>query len=231
MLQAQLLQPINLTPVSPRLAESDLFILERAGPAELAFNEFNPLFDRNRLAVQLNGALGNESILGDELTVSGVWNRLSFSAGQYHYDTDGFRVNNSQDRDIYNLFVQGRLTAATSVQAEFRSENHHFGDLFVQFDPTNFIPEQTTDLDSQTVRLGARHVFNARSALLGSLYWRSEDMNFAQAEQLANVTSNVRSARQTEGYTAELQHLLRLRNLEVDNRTGFLSDRADTSVY
>jgi tetratricopeptide (TPR) repeat protein len=89
LLQAQLLAPISLTPVPAHLAETDLFILERAGPNAAGFNEFNPLFNRNRLALEASGALGQESILGDEVTVSGVWNRLSFSAGQFHYDSDG----------------------------------------------------------------------------------------------------------------------------------------------
>ncbi|HYY15893.1 MAG TPA: tetratricopeptide repeat protein, partial [Gammaproteobacteria bacterium] len=44
LLQSQLLQPINITPVQPQLAESRLFILQGAGPAQLSLNEFNPLF-------------------------------------------------------------------------------------------------------------------------------------------------------------------------------------------
>ena len=135
LLQAQLLQPVNLTPVSPRLAETDLFILDGSGPDAPAFNEFNPMFNRNRVAMQVSGAIGDEMVRGEEVTVSGVWNRLSFSAGQFHYGGDGLRINNDQDRDIYNVFVQASLSNATSVQAEFRAEDHQFGDLFVNFDP------------------------------------------------------------------------------------------------
>ena len=110
LLQAQLLAPISLTPVPPHLAETDLFILERAGPDEPGFNEFNAMFDRNRVAAQFSGVAGNKSVLGDEATVSGVWNKVSFSVGQFHYDTDGFRENNGQDRDIFNAFVQAQLS-------------------------------------------------------------------------------------------------------------------------
>ena len=76
LLQAQLLQPLNLTPVSPRLGEADLFILPGAGPGEPGFNEFNSLFARNRITGQFSGAIGQRSVFGDELTVSGVWNRV-----------------------------------------------------------------------------------------------------------------------------------------------------------
>ena len=51
LLQSQLLQPLNVTPVQPQLAESNLFIQEGAGPAQASLNEFNPLFLRNRIDV------------------------------------------------------------------------------------------------------------------------------------------------------------------------------------
>ena len=76
LLQSQLLQPINITPVQPQLAESNLFILEGAGPADLAFNEFNSLFNRNRLALQGSGIVGNNDTWGDELVQSGVWGQF-----------------------------------------------------------------------------------------------------------------------------------------------------------
>jgi tetratricopeptide (TPR) repeat protein len=87
LLQSQLLQPLNITPIQPRLAESDLFLLEGSGPAELAFNEFNPLFTRNRFALQASGAFGSNSTLGDEIVQSGLWNRFSYSLGQFHFET------------------------------------------------------------------------------------------------------------------------------------------------
>ena len=50
LLQSQLLQPINITPIQPRLAESNLFLISAQGPGTVSFNEFNPLFTRNGVA-------------------------------------------------------------------------------------------------------------------------------------------------------------------------------------
>jgi tetratricopeptide (TPR) repeat protein len=44
LLQSQLLQPVNITPIQPRLAESNLLAISAGGPSDLSFNEFNPLF-------------------------------------------------------------------------------------------------------------------------------------------------------------------------------------------
>nr|MCH9664844.1 FecR domain-containing protein [Gammaproteobacteria bacterium] len=47
LLQAQLLQPINVNPVQPRMAVADLNIITNTGPAVAGFNEFAPLMERN----------------------------------------------------------------------------------------------------------------------------------------------------------------------------------------
>ncbi|MGH8656667.1 MAG: tetratricopeptide repeat protein, partial [Gammaproteobacteria bacterium] len=47
LLQSQLLQLLNITPVQPQLAENDLFLLGGLGPTQLSLNEFNPSFLRN----------------------------------------------------------------------------------------------------------------------------------------------------------------------------------------
>ena len=90
-LQSQLRQPVNVTPVQPQLGERELLIVEGSGPAVASFNEFNPLFLRNRFAVQAAAVVGSNDTYGDEVTQSGVWDRFSYSLGQFHYETDGFR--------------------------------------------------------------------------------------------------------------------------------------------
>jgi hypothetical protein len=105
-LQSLLLQPLNVTPIQLQLAESNLLILDGAGPTALSFNEFNP---------------GENSTYGDEVVISGVHDDVSFSLGQLHYETEGFRKNNDQDIDIYNIFIQASLSHKTSIQAEAES--------------------------------------------------------------------------------------------------------------
>ena len=140
LLQAQLLQPINITPVSPQFAESDLLILEGAGPADPSFNEFNPLFTRNRFALLASGVARGNNTFGDEVIQSGVVGGMSYSVGQFHYETDGFRENNDLKQDIYNVFGQVELSYKTSVQAEFRYTDTKEGDLVLRFDAGRFLP-------------------------------------------------------------------------------------------
>ncbi len=49
LLQSQLLQPLNINPVQPSLVATRLNILARTGLAEMAFNEYMSLFERDRM--------------------------------------------------------------------------------------------------------------------------------------------------------------------------------------
>ncbi len=138
LLQSQLLQPLNVNPVQPSLAQKNLSILESAGPSSPSFNEFNPLFLRNRLALQASGVAGSQETFGEEVVLSGLQNRFSYSLGQFHFQTDGFRENNDQTQNIYNVFAQASLSHKTSVLAEYRAFDVDQGDLELRFLPDDF---------------------------------------------------------------------------------------------
>ncbi|MGH8564785.1 MAG: TonB-dependent receptor domain-containing protein [Gammaproteobacteria bacterium] len=157
LLQSQLRQPLSLTPVQPHLAERDLLILEGAGSSSVAFNEYNPVFARNRLTLQASGVAGSNQSYGDEVTQSGVWNKLSYSVGQFHYETDGFRENNDLTEDIYNVFVQTNLSPSLSLQAEARQRRLDHGDLQFNFD-LDLADNFRRELYAKSVRLGAHYV-------------------------------------------------------------------------
>jgi hypothetical protein len=226
LLQSQLLQPINITPVQPHLAESNLSILDGAGPADLSFNEFNPLFNRDRLSLQLSGIAGGQNTFGDEIVFSGVQGKASFSVGQFHYETDGFRENNDQRQNIYDAFVQYSLSSKTSVQAEFRSRDFNYGDLTLYFDsdnfdptlPHNFIPTLRNNDDNKSVRLGFHHEFSQGSDLIASaIYQKGEgDLSFSPIPILTFGIKN-----DADSYGAELQHLYRSEHFNLISGAGY----------
>jgi len=227
LLQSQLLQPINITPVQPQLGESDLLVLEGAGPSDPAFNEFNPLFLRNRLALQGSGVVGGDDTLGDELVHSGVWGRLSYSLGQFHYETDGFRENNDLEEDIYNVFAQFSLSHKTSLQAEFRSKDTEAGDLPLRFDPDNFTPTLRQIAEQYSIRLGFHHAFTPHSDLIGSIIYQNLDSerDVFLTSPVATVDTDV-DLDEDDAYLAEVRHLFRWGRFYLTGGAGhFSSDR------
>ena len=163
LFQSQLLQPLNVTPVQPQLAETNLFILDSAGPSDLSFNEFNPLFNRNRTTIQGSGVTGGNETRGEDITVSGIADRWSYSVGQFHFETEGFRANNDLEQDVLNGLVQFQVSEKTTFLAELRSAEREAGDLRLLFDPSVFNPSLRQLEDTESIRLGFRHALTPRS--------------------------------------------------------------------
>ena len=177
LLQSQLLQPLNITTIQPRLGESNQFLISAQGPGDLSFTEFNPMFNRNRLAVQGTGIYGqyenDERGQGDEIgavegIASGIYKKFSFSAGYTYFDTDGWRKNAEQTDEIANVFAQYELSPKTSIQAEYRYRDVEYGETQLRFFEDDFRPNFENEENIRTARLGLRHSFTPGSILLGT---------------------------------------------------------------
>jgi hypothetical protein len=203
LLQSQLLQPLNLTPVQPSLAESNLLILEGAGPSAAAFNEFNPLFTRNRLAFQESITAGSNETFGDEVVLAGIRDNLSFSLGQFHYDTDGFRPNNNLNQNVYNVFAQAAVTPDLSVQTEYRYRDLNHGDLFFNGDLSAFDQFLKRELTTDTFRFGMRFAPTTNSNLILSFYYLNSLQNIIQS---LDSTTRSTTKKNQGGYVGEGQY-------------------------
>jgi len=193
LFQAQMLQPININPVQPSTAEVDLLVLPLAGPANPSFNEYTPLFESNGVQLNLTGAAGNQGMLTDEIVLSGIAGRNSFSLGQYHYQSDGFRPNNDLTHDIYNVFYQAQFSPELSAQFEYRKRNTERGDLQLRFDPSDFSLDDRQDVKVETPRVGLRFSPSPRSDILLSYIYSKRTENKQQLEQDVLVNSTGRS--------------------------------------
>ena len=215
LLQSQLLQPVNITPLQPHLAQSNLFILSGAGPSEPSFNEFNPLFNRNRITLQASGIVGGNSTLGDEIVLAGIQGPVSYSVGQFHYDTNGFRINNDIKEDIYNAFLQISPSPQLSLQGEIWSKNSEFGDLILRFHPEDFLMNRQEE-KAWGGRLGFRFTLSPGSDFIGSLIYQGVDyINRTATPDVFDINGHESSA------SGEIQYLFRSRALNVTAGIGY----------
>ncbi len=229
LLQSQLLQPLNITPIQPQLATSNLFILEGSGPADTSFNEFNPLFVRNRLALQASGVAGNNDTLGNELAQSGIWNWFSYSLGQFYYDTDGFRKNNDFNKKIYNIFSQVSLSPTTSLQGEWRRSDTDNGDIRLRFDPDVFSPTFEEDTNIDSFRLGFHNSPTLNSDLIVSFIYTDRDESQSSADPAGlfdrvETTSDV----DEDTYNLEAQYIYQSDHFGLIAGGGYLTGDNET---
>lgn len=227
LLQSQLLQPVSIAPIQPQLAEAELLILQGAGPAEPALNEFNPLFVRDRLALQLSGLAGGNETFGDEVVLSGIQGPFSFSVGQFHYQTDGFRPNNDLEQDVYNAFLQLTLWPGTSVQVEVQGSTTDRGDRAVRFLPDDFLPNERHERDVWSVRLGGHHRFAPGSDLIASVIYTDSRETLRDQNEVLDIDE----ATKERGILVEVQHLLKAGFVDLVGGAGYLhGDRDDTTT-
>jgi tetratricopeptide (TPR) repeat protein len=227
LLQSQLLQPMNITPVQPHLAESNLLAIAGGGPGDISFNEFNPLFNRDRLALQANGIVGEQSTFGEEIVFSGLHKKASFSLGQYHYETDGFRENNDLKDDIVNAFLQVSLSPKTSVQTEYRYRDTEKGDLIQRFFPNDFFPNENTETTSNMLRLGFHHAFSPGSDLLGSFIYNDVDDDLTDEGPFP--VGSTTWPTDLKSYSGELQYLWRSETINFVGGAGYVDINGDST--
>ena len=232
VLQAQLLQPLNVNPVSPQIAEKNLGALDRSGPSTVGYNEFNPLFVRDRDTVRLSAVAGSHDTLGDELVVGGLHGGVAYSLGQYHYQTDGFRTNSDLEQNLYNGFVQFALSPASSLQFEARTRKQENGDLRMRMDPTKVSTALREQRNEDTLRMGYRLNLSPGSELITSVIHRRVD---ATVNDSVNASPIIRidSATQTnnDGYNGELQYLSRIAEQRYLAGIGYYnSDGSESAV-
>jgi len=219
LLQSQLLQPINITPIQPRLAESNLFLISSAGPARLSFNEFNPLFTRDGITFQASGLAGENSTYGGEGVLAGIFKKASFSLGGSHFQTDGFRENSDQNDDIANAFLQLELSPQTSFQFEYRFRDTTKGDLQLNFFRDDVLPNLRASTETETYRAGLRHAFSPNSTILASfMYQRRDALTHDQPPGLISLDISEPDQR---GVSIELQHLFRSHYINITSGVGY----------
>jgi Tfp pilus assembly protein PilF len=231
LLQSQLLQPTNTTPIQPRLAESNLFLISAQGPASLSFNEFNPIFNRNGAQAQFSTLAGENDTVAGEFVLSAIQNRLSWSLGYSVFDTDGFRDNADQQDHIANAFVQYELSYKTSIQAEYRYRETEKGDIRQRFFEEDFLLDQRRETDIWSSRVGFRHSFSPDSTLLGNFQYAKKDEDFVDlfffdatadgfppppdGEDIFEID------RDEEDYGAELSYLFRSTYIDLVSGAGY----------
>ncbi len=222
LLQAQLLQPINIVPVSPQATEGTLAGSESAGIALAGLNEYSPLFTRDGAALRLSGTVGNNNTVGDEIVVSGIQGRASYSLGQFHSASDGARENSDYKQNIYNAFAQFNITENFSTQFEYRQSESSNGDLQQLFDTSLFDITLRDQLDSKTSRLGFHYIPSPEQDVIGSVIYKEIENDIQTG--FSNFSGKSR------GTLAELQYIGRTAMLRSVVGLGYFDQRINEQL-
>jgi tetratricopeptide (TPR) repeat protein len=234
LLQSQLLHPLNLQPIQPRAAESNLGLISSGGPATASYNEFNSLFKRNQVNAIVSGMAGEQHTGSGEAVVGGTYNNWSYSLGVSRFDTNGFRDNNDQTDDIGNAFIQTALSPDTSLQFEYRHRETENGDLNLHMNKS-FQPFLRGETQFDAYRGGLRHAFSPNSTVLASVTYKDQDKGFTDliVDPLGNVVAGFgEDGPVGHALGTELRHLYRTDKYNLTAGAGYFNiDQSKTSLY
>lgn len=233
VLQSQLLQPVNAAALPPQLQQIRSPLLMGSGPITPSFQEFNPLFARDRHAFSFSSVAGSGDTWADELVYGYYGGSRSFQLGQYRYDTNGFRTNADLRQDFLRAFYQEDLSPQTSFQAELSRAETGGGDTRFQFDPGSFSPAQRGGLDATVFRLGARHSWEPGSTVLGSLITQRQNTRFNDSIVDPLFQLDFDTATTNRSYSGEVQYQGRARLGDVVAGGGWFERKetgSDTST-
>jgi hypothetical protein len=229
LLQSQLLQPLNITPVAPQLAESNLFLISSSGPSTLGFNEFNQVFNSDGLRLQTSALAGEHDTQGADAVVSGIHGNLSFSFGAFRYRTDGFRDNADQRDDMANAFLQYDLSPATSVQAEYRYRDNERGDVQQRFFAEDVFDTLRDQQEKESLRIGGRHDLAPNSTLLASFVYQDSKIG-SRVDDFPFPGGFIDARVPEDAMTTELQHLYRGAGFNLRTGAGLVDLEREEEV-
>jgi Tfp pilus assembly protein PilF len=197
---SQLNQPANVAPLKPQLGQQNSVLAQRAGPSVMSFDELSSPVIGNGLQLRASGVAGGNGVEGHDLSLAGLHDRVSYSAGHYRFSTDGFRENNDYEQEVANAFVQYRPNADTNLQAELRSSNAEHGDLTAFFNRELYSSLTRFDENVDSLRLGAKHALTPTHALLGSIIYQDVGAELTAGEAFAVGTER-------DAYSIDAQHV------------------------
>src|SRR5262245_41248004 len=204
-LVSQLLQPANVTPLKPQLGQQNLVLAQRTGPSPSSFDELDSPVLADGLKLRASAAGGSQGTEGHDVSLSGLRDRVSYSAGHYRFATDGFRENNDFEQELANAFVQYRPTYDTNLQAELRSSSSEQGDANTFFNRDVYSPRLRQREDADSLRLGAMHRLTPSHTLLASVIYQDVSGGLVTPPDALNGGGTLDVDR--NDYSVDVQHL------------------------
>jgi len=224
LLQAQLRQPLKPVPIQSEVANDAFFSATPGlGPLRAGINEFNPLFERDKFDLSLYGVSDGNNTRGEQAVATGVFNSAAAGFSYFNYETDGFRENADEKKNVWTAYLGAQTTPDSSFQAEFTHSNRDFGSLVTAFDSTRVDPTRNLEtIDS--ARFGGRTILGSRSELLFSFIGQ-ESINSSIDPSLGEATVTNNSTK------LELQHVYSMPSAKYVTGMGAFTGETHEDIF
>lgn len=125
----RLLSPIGAKELPVGTGEIGLEIYPWASPGKAGAHEHTQLFTQRGISGSVTSTFGTQGSYGYDWLIQGIGQSLSISAGQYDYQSDGYRHNNDVNIHINEGNVHHQITDSSKLFLQFFSIDEKSGDL------------------------------------------------------------------------------------------------------
>jgi len=226
LLRYQLLRPLSLSTIRPSASFVDLNRAASDGPSVAGFNEFNALFERNRAQITASGVAGQNDTLGNEIVAGVLHDNIAASVGQFHFQSDGYRVNNDVNHDVLEAMAQADLTPELTLLAGIRHRDSDQGDIEERFDPDDFSPNERRDITETIPRVGFRWSPAPSSTTIGTVAYNERDETVEDDDAL-----QVELSTEDRAFVGELQNILEMRDYILTLGAGTYDAERETENF
>ncbi len=219
-LQAQIRQPLSVPPINLRESTDNQIVAKGIAAGRVGVNEYNSLFNRDQLRLEVDGTVGSLGTQGDQVVLRGLEGRTGFALSQLHYKIDGYAENSAAEKNVYDGFVQYQVSPATSIELDARYSDYSLGYTFYSFDPVYAPFPIRTSEESGLYRFNGHHEKSPGSDWIWTLGYedRRRETNEYFTDELYQRTN-------ADTYVAEVQRLDRVGDLQVISGGGYISSR------
>jgi Tfp pilus assembly protein PilF len=200
LLQSQLLQPLLSCPVQPDLASETQTILKTFTLSPGNADHTALLETGRKFEVSATGLTASHNTSEATIVACGSRDDTAMSAGHFYFETEGYRPNNQQQKEISNLFLKGRVNTSTSLLADIRKLSSEAGTIqHFFFDNEQFLNSEITeeDISIDAPRIGIKHEISPRSTALATYSYQELVANLnlvGRGHQLLEETTHVGEA-------------------------------------
>jgi len=223
--QAQMLQPINASPMQTWIDSSHLGIVNSTGSMNIGYNEFSNLFERTSAHFELNSQAMGDNTRINSLSVRGNAEKTAVNMSIFNYSSDGFRENSDQEQSIKNFFIQSQLVNNFAVQVEYNDKAFEGGDIAQRFGSDNALQDMRVTYSGNQQRIGFTFRKNSFIALYNKNTFSAKGINQTKFFGMDFVVTN-----DAKGKTDEIKLIHSIANNKIQFGLIQYEDNLNPSV-
>lgn len=163
-IKTRMLSPIGAKELPVGTGETGIQIHPWVSPGKMGAHEHTHMYAQRGFTGTLTATAGSQDSQGYDWLIQGIGKNLSISAGQYDFQSDGYRNNNDINIHIDELTLHYQITNQSKIFLQSLERDEKSGDLENSPRSLLFSEEERVQKSSRRHLIGVLHQFSNESA-------------------------------------------------------------------